>query len=321
MNILLTGATGFVGRSLVKLFSEKTSFNVVAISRVAQYELLPKVRYVNIPNIETHNDWGHITAGCDVIVHLAGRAHVLQDSSTDPLAEFRAVNVHATLTLARQAMLAGVKRFIFISSIGVNGSHTTGEPFDEKAVVAPHANYALSKLEAEQGLRELVQDSDMELVIIRPPLVYAGHAPGNFQRLLKLVASGIPLPFSLVHNRRSMVALENLVSFICLCIEHPAAANELFLISDGVDVSTPEIISNLAKGMGRRAYLWPLPDSVMCMGASLLGRQALYSQLCGSLTIDSSKARNLLGWLPPSSPADALQKAGCDYIASNIVRA
>ena len=184
-------------------------------------------------------------------------------------------------------------------------------------MAAPHADYALSKLEAEQGLRELVQGSDMQLVIIRPPLVYAGDAPGNFQRLLKLVASGVPLPFALVDNRRSMIALENLVSFIGLCVEHPAAANELFLISDGTDVSTPQIISNLAKGMGRNSYLWPLPDSLMRWGASLLGKQAMYSQLCGSLAIDSRKAQNLLGWRPVVSAADALQQAGREYLSLN----
>lgn len=317
MNILLTGATGFIGRCLVKLLSENILINVVGVSRVSQHENSPRIRYVQMPDMQSTNDWNHAIDGCEVVIHLAGRAHVLQDSSSDPLAEFRAVNVQGTLTLARQAMTAGVKRFIFISSIGVNGSHTTDKPFDEHSVAAPHADYALSKLEAEQGLRELVQGSDMQLVIIRPPLVYAGSAPGNFQRLLKLVASGVPLPFALVDNRRSMIALENLVSFIGLCVEHPAAANELFLISDGTDVSTPEIIYNLAKGMGRNAYLCPLPDSLMRWGASLLGKQAMYSQLCGSLAIDSRKTQNLLGWRPVVSAVDALQQAGREYVSLN----
>ena len=312
--LFVSGASGFVGRYLCEQLICKSYFLHALVRKPCTHA--DGVQY-HIGNLDDLSNTLVALRNVGCVIHLAGRAHVLNDSSQDPLAEFRAVNVEGTLTLARQAMAAGVKRFIFISSIGVNGSHTTGKPFDEHSVAAPHADYALSKLEAEQGLRELVQGSDMQLVIIRPPLVYAGGAPGNFQRLLKLVASGIPLPFALVDNCRSMIALENLVSFIGLCVEHPAAANELFLISDGTDVSTPEIIYNLAKGMERNAYLWPLPDGLMRWGASLLGKQAMYSQLCGSLAIDSRKAQDLLGWRPVVSPADALQHAGREYVSLN----
>lgn len=317
MKILVTGAKGFIGKVVSETLSLQPEYEIIGSTRVTTLSQQIAVPLISVGDVSASTDWSTALQQVDALVHLAARAHVMNDQSSDPLAEFRAVNVEGTLTLARQAMAAGVKRFIFISSIGVNGSHTIGKPFDEHSVAAPHADYALSKLEAEQGLRELAQDSDMELVIIRPPLVYAGGAPGNFQRLLKLVASGIPLPFALVDNRRSMVALENLVSFICLCVEHPAAANELFLISDGTDVSTPEIIYNLAKGMGRNAYLWPLPDGLMRWGASLLGKQAMYSQLCGSLAIDSCKAQDLLGWRPVVSAADALQQTGRDYMSLN----
>lgn len=312
--LFISGASGFVGRYLCEQLIGKSYFLHALVRK--PYVGVAGVQY-HLGNLDDVNNTLVALQNVACVIHLAGRAHVLNDSSHDPLAEFRAVNVQGTLTLACQAMAAGVERFIFISSIGVNGSHTTDKPFDEHSVAAPHADYALSKLEAEQALRELVQGSDMELVIIRPPLVYAGGAPGNFQRLLKFVASGVPLPLALVDNRRSMIALENLVSFIGLCVEHPAAGNELFLISDGADVSTPEIIGNLAKGMGRNTCLWPLPDSLMRWGASLLGKHAMYSQLCGSLTIESRKAQDLLGWRPVVSPADALQQAGREYVSLN----
>ena len=258
-------------------------------------------------------DWSGCIESQEVVIHCAARAHILNDKSVDPIAEFRNINVNGTLNLARQAIEAGIRRFIFISSIGVNGAQTSNAPFTELSEPLPHADYALSKLEAEQGLRELVKGTGMELVIVRPPLVYASHAPGNFQRLLKLVSIGLPLPFASVRNQRSMIALENLVDFITHCIDHPAAANELFLISDGIEFSMPEIVRSLAAGMGRKAYLLPLPDGLMRWGGRLLKKEGMYTQLCGSLIIDSSKARNLLGWSPRVTPAMALFKAGQDY--------
>lgn len=310
--VLVTGATGFVGRALLDRLGSDPSIVISAQVRCEGADLpegVAPVLFADNYGPSAGSPLDHV----DCVVHLAGRAHVLRETLADPLAEFREVNVTGTLNLARQAMAAGVKRFIFISSIGVNGSYTSGESFTESSVPAPHADYALSKLEAEQGLLKLVEGSCMELVIIRPPLVYAGHAPGNFQRLMKLVATGFPLPFSSVTNQRSMIALGNLVDFIALCIEHPAAANELFLVSDGVEVSMPEMVRYLAEGMGRKVFLYPVHRAFMCWGANFFGKQALYNQLFSSLIIDSSKARTILGWTPPLTPAQALCESGSKF--------
>jgi len=311
-SVLVTGASGFIGQQLVSYLSELSSFRVVATARYS-ISVPETVQFRQSPELGEDSDWGEVLSGLETVIHLAGRAHVLNESSASPLELFRKVNCDGTLSLARQALAAGVRRFVFISSIGVNGYQTISDPFNESSLPEPHADYALSKLDAEQGLRKLVAGTSMKLVLIRPSLVYAAHAPGNFQRLLKLVASGMPLPFALVKNQRSMVALENLVDFIALCIEHPAAANELFLISDGVDVSTPEIIRYLSEGMGQKTCLLPVPNILMRLGASLIGKQVMYTQLCGSLVVDCSKARNLLGWKPRISPAESLIKAGRDF--------
>lgn len=314
MKILISGASGFIGQSLVLKLSSNPDYEIVAAVRNSKYHPCIGVNFVEIAELSDIKGWNVALHGVDVVVHLAGRAHVLNDSSLDSLAEFRRVNVQGTMDLASSALANGVKRFIFVSSIGVNGSYTTNNSFNEMSEPAPHADYALSKLEAERCLSQLLQSSSMDLVIVRPPLVYAGNAPGNFQRLMKLVASGMPLPFASVTNKRSMVALENLVDFIALCAEHPAAANELFLISDGFDVSTAEILSCLAEGMEQSPRLFSCPDLLMRLGATLIGKQELYMQLCGSLRIDSNKASSLLGWQPSIRSEDALRRAGKDFL-------
>jgi nucleoside-diphosphate-sugar epimerase len=249
----------------------------------------------------------------DVVVHLAARAHVLQEGVADPLAEFRRVNVDGALSLARQSIANGVKRFIFISSIGVNGGFTSGQAFTENSPEAPHADYAQSKQEAERALKTLAEGSGMELVVIRPPLVYAANAPGNFRRLLKLVASGLPMPFGSVNNRRTMVALPNLVDFINACIQHPAAANETFLVSDSQSISTGEMARLLSQGMGKTTMLLPVPDALMKWTAKLAGKSNLYVQLCCSLEVDNAKARRLLNWQPPLTAQAALVQVGSQY--------
>lgn len=304
MKILVTGAGGFVGSALADNLSKQERELVLCARRFETSN-----GYVKSPELGGEADWSAALQCVSCVVHTAGLAHA---SSLD-ISEFRRVNVEGTLGLARQAASLGVKRFIYISSIGVNGSHTTITPFGERSISAPNVAYALSKLEAEQGLFELAKGSSMELVIIRPPLVYAGRAPGNFQRLLWLVSTGLPLPFGSVRNKRSLVALDNLVDFISLCIDHPAAANELFLISDGVDISTPNMINYIASGMGKKAHLLSIPESLMHYAAKLIGKEDIYTQLCGSLVIDSSKARKLLGWKPLVTPEQALVKAGEDY--------
>jgi nucleoside-diphosphate-sugar epimerase len=313
MKIVVTGATGFVGAALLTKLAKNVDDQIVGTTRRYGFPLTPNVGYVTVGEASQHENWRMALADADVVVHLAARAHVLKDHASDALAEFRSVNVEGTLALARLSVSAGVKRFVFVSSIGVNGQHTDGIPFDETSPPAPEADYAVSKLEAEVGLRALLQESAMELVVIRPPLVYAGNAPGNFGRLLKLVASGVPLPFASVLNERSLVALENLVDFVDLCIRHPAAAGELFLVADGVDVSTVDIIRYLAEGMGRKPRLVPFPDCALRWGAGLVGKRNMYQQLCKSLVIRTNKAHDVLEWNPPVSPENALRAAGLHF--------
>lgn len=311
MNILVTGATGFVGRALINRLEADQEHHIVGSVRRSSGGSVGSANLVSVGEISEKTDWSSALENIDVVVHLAGRAHVLSDG--DNLSIFNRVNVEGSLRLAEQALAFGVKRFIFISSIGVNGSQTHGEAFTECSAVAPHANYAESKRQAEELLRNKLENSTMELVVIRPPLVYAANAPGNFQRLLKLVASGAPLPFGITKNQRSMVSLNNLADFISLCIAHPSAANETFLISDGVTVSTKEIVTLLAEGMGMKAKLFPFPNSFARLTFTMLRKPAIYTQLYGSLVIDSSKARTLLGWVPVERASKALKEAGFVY--------
>lgn len=307
--VLLTGATGFVGSALLAYLQKQASHPVSIASRSEHVGIELDCQVFNLGEFGAQTNWHLALGGVDCVIHMAGRAHVLK-RATNALELFREANTRATLNLATQAAAEGVKRFIFISSIGVNGAYTTDLPFSESSAPTPNADYAISKQEAEIGLLQLAQTTDMDVVIIRPPLVYAAHAPGNFRRLLQLVHSGIPLPFGRVNNSRSLIALENLVDFIAFCIDHPAAANQLFLASDGVDFSTGQMIRLLAKGMGRKAALVPFPVSLLRVSAKLLGKQGVYTQLCGSLQIDVSKAKQLLGWMPPMSAEAAMIRAG-----------
>lgn len=316
MKILLTGATGFVGGALKqRILTDEQYALTIAVRRAV--DIPSCVRSVQVADINAETDWTDALRGLDVVIHCAARAHVLFESAADPLVEFRKTNVDGALTLAQQALAAGVKRFVFISSIGVNAGSTHAHPFTENDALSPHAPYAVSKLEAEIALQELCAGSAMELVIIRPPLVYAGHAPGNFARLLKLVALGLPLPFALVKNQRSMVALENLVDFILCCVANPAAGNQTFLIADKESISTPQMLRYLSWGMGKRVVLLPVPVGLMRFSAKLLGREALFNQLCGSLEVDASKARDLLGWTPPVSVEEAMVKTAEAYLAES----
>lgn len=308
MKILITGATGFVGAALVQKIN--SLYDTIALVR-AQSSLLP----LTVQQLVANNIFkAKLPSDIDVIIHLAGRAHILNEQTPDPLAEFRKVNVEGTLQLARQALEKKVKRFIFMSSIGVNGAVTLQQPFTEDAVLKPHADYAVSKLEAEQALKKLFAGSDTELVIIRPPLVYAAHAPGNFARLLKLVATNLPLPFARTQNKRSFVALENLVDFIQVCIEHPNAANQTFLVADQNSISTRELVQYLKQGMGKTPYFIYIPQPLMKLGAACVGKSKLYEQLFESLEVDASKAQKLLGWIAPLSTQQAMLKAGQDYL-------
>ncbi|MCK6186787.1 NAD-dependent epimerase/dehydratase family protein [Pseudomonas sp. EYE_354] len=311
--ILLTGATGFVGSALLNQLLKQKKYSTIIATRSSKSDIERSCQVFNVGNFSSSTSWNEVMNDVECVIHTAGRAHVLKHED-NALELFRETNTEATLNLAKQAAALGVKRFIFISSIGVNGAHTYKEPFSDTSKLNPQTDYAISKREAETGLLQIADNSQMEVVIIRPPLVYAAHAPGNFRRLLKLVRSGLPLPLGKVHNARSMIALENLVDFICLCIEHKNASNQIFLISDGQNFSTRQIAELLAEGMGRKALLLPIPLFFLKALAILLGKQRTYTQLCESLEIDSSKCKSLLGWTPSTSPELAIIDAGKKFM-------
>ncbi|MEX2964365.1 NAD-dependent epimerase/dehydratase family protein [Microbulbifer sp. TYP-18] len=308
--VLVTGANGFIGRALCRYLAANY-FDVQGLVRLAR-EREQGIDYVEL-DLEKAGDLNVACHGVDCIVHLAGRAHVVSENDQYPLKALRKANCMASLRLARQAVRSGVRRFIFISSVGVNGPETSFRPFDEKEEEKPLADYAISKFEAEMGLKKFFTDTDTELVIIRPPLVYGVDAPGNFARLLSLIATELPLPFGRINNRRSIVSVDNLVSLIVQCIEHPAAAGQLFLVSDGEDISTVEIVQALARGMDKKSLIISVPDVLLKFGAKLLKKESLYVQLCRSLQIDSSKAQNLLDWKPMRTTTEMLEEVGRLY--------
>lgn len=308
MKILVTGATGFVGSFLVQKLVNL--HDVIILTRKKNALLPDTVQQCVEENIFD----AELSENIDVIIHLAGRAHILNDQSNNPLDDFRKVNVKGTLQLAKQALEKKVKRFIFISSIGVNGAVTFDKSFSEKSTPKPHADYAISKYEAEEALKALFTSSETELIIIRPPLVYAAHAPGNFARLLKLVSTNLPLPFAQTNNKRTFVALENLVDFIQLCITHPKAANQTFLVADQESLSTRELVEYLKQGIGKNSYFIYIPQSLMKLGASCLGKSKLYEQLFDSLEVDTTKAQKLLDWTAPLTAKQAMIQVGKDYI-------
>lgn len=305
--LLVTGAHGFVGRAVVAAALNR-GFTVRASGRRKSADQDERIELHHIGDLDNAQGWHGALAGVDVIVHCAGRAHMLNDSAVDPIAAFRRVNVEGTLHLARLAIEAGVKRFVFLSSIGVNGTSTlSGKSFSESDVPAPENAYGISKWEAEQALLKLAEGSSLEIVIIRPPLVYGPGAPGNFGALMRLVQRGWPLPLGAVRNRRSLVSLDNLVSFILTCAIHRGAANETFLVSDGEDISTTELVRTMGAAASVPARLVPVPVWMLRLGASIVGKGDAIQRLCGNLQLDISKGRKLLGWIPPSSVTGELR--------------
>lgn len=308
MNILLTGATGFVGSRLADLLLHGTSHQLT--SAVRRQGTVVCGQEVVVDSLNADTDWSKAVLNQKVVIHAAARAHVMSDQSSDPIEEYRKVNVEGTLNLARQSVEAGVQRFVYISSIKVNGEQTApGKPFTERDAPAPRDPYGVSKMEAEEGLMELARNTELEVVIVRPPLVYGPGARGNFASMLNLVTRQLPLPLGSVNNKRSLVALDNLVDLIITCVEHPAAANQVFLVSDGHDVSTTELLRAVARAMGKSSRLLPIPASVLVIGAAVLGKKAVAQRLLGSLQVDISKARDLLDWEPPLSLEEGLFKA------------
>jgi nucleoside-diphosphate-sugar epimerase len=263
--------------------------------------------------IDGETCWSVPLDGCNVVVHLAGRAHILNERSLNSLNEFRRVNTLGSLNLARQAADAGVERFVFVSSIGVNGAQTMGQPFTPENSASPHSPYALSKYEAECDLRILSKETGMEIVVVRPPLVYGPGTPGNFGLLVSCIEKGIPLPLGAVQNRRSLVALANLVDLLYTCISHPRAANQTFLVSDDEDLSTTELLVRMGEAMGKRLILLPVPSRLLEIGAVLLGRTGMAQSLLGDLQVDIAKTREMLDWIPPVDVSHGLRLAVARY--------
>lgn len=314
MRIAVTGASGFVGQALCNVLA-KTGWTVHALTRkLADTGIHSNVQQMEIADIRDIQQCASAMQGCNVIVHLASRVHVMHETAEDPLAIFREINVDATLGLARVAIKANVKRFVFLSSIKVNGEATSAYPFDHASHPAPLDPYGISKMEAEQALRTLAQDSGMEIVIIRPPLVYGPRVGANFLRLMRLVALGVPLPLASINNRRSMVYLGNLVDLIRVCSTHPDAAGETFLAADGDDVSTPELMRRLAAAMGVKARLFPFPPSLLSVAARCLGKGAEADRLLWSLQVDPSHAVQRLNWRPPFTLDQGLQETANWYL-------
>ena len=310
MKALVTGANGFVGHAVWQRLNAMSGVQAVGSVRRAAAFTDTGASVVAFGDLSAQTDWSEALAGVEAVVHAAARVHVMDDAATDPLAECRRVNVQGALHLARQAAAAGVRRFVFISSIKVNGESTLpGQPFTADDVPAPQDPYGVSKMEAEQGLRELAAETGMEVGIIRSPLVYGPGVKANFAALMRAVQRGWPLPLGAVHNQRSLVALDNLVDFIVTCITHPQAANQTFLVSDGQDLSTTELVRGMAQAAGVSARLLPVPVWALQAGASLLGKADVVQRLCGNLQVDISKARRLLGWVPPMSVEEGLRQA------------
>lgn len=306
MKVLVTGGSGFVGGALCASL-DGSSHSIRLALRLANAKSGTYDQVV-VGQIDAVANWSAALKDVEVVIHLAARVHVMDEQSADPLSEFRRVNVDGSLNLARQAASIGVKRLIYLSSVKVNGELTMpGKPFIESDVANPQDAYGLSKFEAEQGLLLIAQETGMEVVIIRPPLVYGPDVKANFASMIRAVKWGVPLPFGAIRNSRSFVYVGNLVSLITICIEHPAAVNQVFLVSDGCDLSTTQLLQELATAMGVKSSLWHVPQKLIEGLAALVGKRDVAQRLCGNLQVDISKAYKLLEWTPPIPVADGLK--------------
>ncbi len=302
----MTGASGMVGRTLMATLHEQ-GYACRAVVRAGPIEGLGG-EHVSVGDMDAGTPWEAALGGCTEVVHLAARVHQMGERGDQATALYRRTNVDATLHLAQQAARAGVRRFVFLSTVKVLGESTSGRtPFTESDPACPSDSYGLSKWEAEQGLSAIARATGMEVVVIRPPLVYGPGVKANFAALVRAVEHGWPLPLGAVHNQRSFIGVGNLVDFILTCLQHPGAANQVFLVSDGVDLSTTELLRALASAAGKTSRLWPVPAWLLRSGAAMLGQTVRLDRLLGNLQVDIGSAQNRLAWTPPCSIAQGLR--------------
>ncbi len=307
MKVLVTGASGFVGTALTRRLLAEPGYSVLGATRHAG--LATDAVPVRSPDLSGNADWRESLTGVDVVIHTAARVHVMNDTSTDPLAEYRRVNVEGTRALAMQAAQAKVRRLVFVSSIKVNGESTTFDvPFRPHDTPQPEDPYGLSKLEAEQALWRVAKETGLQVVVVRPPLVYGPGVKGNFQLLMRAVQRGLPMPLRSIQNRRSMIALDNLADLLCACVQHPDAAGRTFLAADAEDVSTPELVRQIGDATGRPAWLLPFPPAALVMLAALAGRKSTAQRLCENLRVDASESTKILQWQPRTSMKQVLMQ-------------
>lgn len=313
--VLVTGANGFIGQAVCDDLPSRGYRVLGAVRKHANAGQSAAAQHLVMGDIDEHTDWAATLSGGDSVVHLAARVHLMRETAADPLAEFRRVNVALTLNLARQAAIAGVRRFVFVSSVKVNGENTpVGQPFTADDVPQPLDPYAVSKLEAEQALMQLAEQTGMEVVIIRPALVYGPGVKANFFGMIRWLLKGVPLPLGAMDNQRSLVALDNLVDLIATCLHHPAAANQTFLVSDGEDLTVTALLQRTAAALRRPARLLPVPMVVLRTVGRMFGKEALVRRLCNSLQVDITKTRRLLDWQPPVSVNAALRKTAQQFL-------
>ena len=316
--LLLTGATGFVGKALCSELLRKGEM-VFTVQRFVNHEV-ENIEVTIVGSIDKNTDWGKAFIDIDVVIHLAARVHVMHDNASNPLDEFRKVNVEGTEHLARSAASSGVKRLVYVSSIKVNGEATFGlKQFTESDEASPQDPYDVSKWEAEQALHRVAQKTGLEIVIVRPPLVYGAGVKGNFAQMLKMLTNNIPLPLASVNNRRSLVYIENLVDALILCATHPAAKGKTYLVSDGEDISTTDLLHQLGVAMGKPARLFPFPQSLLKLAGRLVSKSDQVDRLLGSLRVDSGKIRRELGWQPPYTVQEGLRRTGERYLNEKSV--
>ncbi|MCX5784292.1 MAG: NAD-dependent epimerase/dehydratase family protein [Elusimicrobia bacterium] len=317
MRIVVTGAGGFIGRHLCRAL-KKSGFQVLGCVMEPEQKaaIREEVEVFVSGKIDGSTAWHNALKKDDIVVHLAARVHVMRETASDPLEAFRRVNVTGTENLARQAAAAGATRIVFMSTVGVNGNNSGERAYIESDPPQPHNYYSVSKHEAEEKLSRISAETGLEAVMLRAPLVYGPEAPGNFFALIKVVSKGLPLPLASIRNRKSFVYIGNLVNAIILCCTHTAAAGNTYLVSDGEDISTPELIRRLANALGRPPRLFPFPPALMRLAGKLTGKTTAVDRLLGSLVVDSGRIRRELGWKPPFTVTEGLRETAEWYITT-----